>query len=222
MVTKSITGASAILLAAAVAIAAYWTALSGLGIIGDGRSSGGSTVSDGMRVDSATGFAFPSSHKFKVGKDLSLLGVGTRKKAIINVYSVGFYGGKGVTKAIEDKSGKDASNAVISSKGPRAALLTFAMGVGAEKMAEALTNIEGVKQSTKDAFGDMILNGIGGKLKKGESMTLEWKGSDTVIATARGQVLGEMKDKDLFTGLLKVYLGPKSVSPSLRANIGAE
>lgn len=53
-------------------------------------------------------------------------------------------------------------------------------------------------------------------------MTLEWKGSDTVITTARGQVLGEMKDKDLFTGLLKVYLGPKSVSPSLRANIGAE
>lgn len=163
MVTKSITGASAILLAAAVAIAAYWTALSGLGIIGDGGSSGG-TVSDGMRVDSATGFAFPSSHKFKVGKDLALLGVGTRKKAIINVYSLGFYGGKGVTKAIEGKSGKDASNAVISSKGPRAALLTFAMGVGAGKMAEALTNIEGVKQSTKDAFGDMILNGIGGKV----------------------------------------------------------
>lgn len=58
------------------------------------------------------------------------------------------------------------------------------------------------------------------QLKKGESMTLEWKGSDTVVATARGKVLGEMKDKDLFIGLLNVYLGPKTVSPSLRENIG--
>lgn len=213
MVTKSISGTFAILLAAAVALSAYYMALSGFG------SSGVSPSSEGMRVDQTTGFEFPPSYKFKVG-NLSILGVGTRKKAVINVYSVGFYGNKAVTKAIEGKSGAAASKAVISSKGPKAVLLTFAMGVGAEKMAEALTNIEGVKQQTKDAFGSMIMDGVGGKLKKGEHFTLEWKGSDTVIATARGKVLGEMKDKDLFVGLLNVYLGPKTVSPSLRANIG--
>ena len=215
MVTKSISGTFAILLAAAVAFSAYYMALSGFG-----SSAGISPSSEGMRVDQTTGFEFPPSHKFPKVGNLSILGVGTRKKAIINVYSVGFYGNKQVAKAIEGKSGAAASKAVISAKGPRAALLTFAMGVGAEKMAEALTNIEGVKQSTKDAFGSMIMDGVGGKLKKGEHFTLEWKGSDTVVASARGKVLGEMKDKDLFVGLLNVYLGSKTVSPSLRANIG--
>ena len=216
MVTKSITGTFAILLAAAVALSTYYyMALSGFG----SSTCSVSPSSEGMRVDRTTGFEFPPSYKFKVG-NLSILGVGTRKKAVINVYSVGFYGNKAVTKAIEGKSGAAASKAVISSKGSRAALLTMAMGVGAEKMAEALTNIEGVKQPTKDAFGSMIMDGVGGKLKKGEHFTLEWKGSDTVIASARGKVLGEMKDKDLFVGLLNVYLGPKTVSSSLRANIG--
>jgi len=205
----------AIFLAVAVAFSAYYMALSGFG-----SSAGISPSSDGMRVDPTTGFDFPPSYKFPKAGSLNILGVGTRKKAIINVYSVGFYGNKQVAKAIEGKSGAAASKAVISAKGPRAALLTFAIGVGAEKMAEALTNIEGVKQSTKDAFGSMIMDGVRGKLKKGEHFTLEWKGSDTVVASARGKVLGEMKDKDLFVGLLNVYLGPKTVSPSLRANIG--
>ena len=112
MVTKSISGTFAILLAAAVALSAYYMALSGFG------SSGVSPSSEGMRVDQTTGFEFPPSYKFKVG-NLSILGVGTRKKAVINVYSVGFYGNKAVTKAIEGKSGAAASKVVISSKGPK-------------------------------------------------------------------------------------------------------
>lgn len=211
--TKSSSGTFAILLAAAVALLAYWTALSS----GNGAATDGSLI-----VDPATGIGFPPVQRFKVGKDLSLLGVGVRKKAVINVYAVGFYGHKSVAKAVGEKSKKKALEAIISAKGPRAAQLTFAMGVGAAKMAEALSNIDGVAQESKDKFSEMILTGIGGKMKKGETMTLEWKGSDVVVVTARGSPIGEMKDKDLFKGLLNVYLGPKSVSPSLKANIGAK
>jgi len=196
----------------ALAVAALWFAGGG----------GPSDAVDGEVVDPATGHSFPTVAKFHIGKNLQLLGVGTRKKAVLNVYSIGFYSNKATKKSLQDKSGKALCDSLIDAKSaPRAIQMAFSMGVNAEKMAEALTNIEGVAESTKQAFGDMILTGIGGKLKKGERMTLEWKqGGQTVVLTARGKYIGEMKDKDLYQGLLNVYLSKKTVSPSLRANLG--
>ena len=218
MVTKSLTGTLVIAAAALAALMAHGTALSA--VLAALSGPGGASLSDGSMADAATGLVFPATQKFRVGGGLSLLGVGIRKKAVINVYSVGFYGSKAVARAVEGRSGKKACGAAISAKGPKAVQLTFVMGVGAAKMADALSNVDGVSQETKDAFGDMIITGMGGKMLKGETMTIEWKGSDVVVVTARGKLIGEMKDRDLHRGLLDIYLGPKSVSPSLKASIG--
>lgn len=228
MTKKSLGGAFVTLLAAAIALLAYGMALFPF-IHGMTTTSTSVAVEDGTRIDGATGIAFPSTQKFQVDKkrnDMTLLGVGTRKKAIINVYSVGLYGSPSVVKAITGKGqGSDeVCTAVLEAKGTKAALLTFAMGVGGEKMADAISNIPGPEQSVKDAFHDMIVAGIGGKINKGESMTFEWKGSggggEMVEVTVRGTKIGETKDKTFARALLEVYLGPKSVSPSLKKNMG--
>eukprot|EP00980_Cylindrotheca_fusiformis_P025276 scaffold13392_cov77-Cylindrotheca_fusiformis.AAC.1 len=58
-------------------------------------------------------------------------------------------------------------------------------------------------------------------MKKGESMSFEWKGADTIVASARGKPICEMKDKALAAGLLEMYMDKKkSVSPTLVQNLG--
>jgi len=184
-------------------------------------TTGSVDFEEGFKTDQATGFSFPLQHNFQVaGKKLELLGLGTRRKAIINVYSVAFYGSKPVVKALaKNKDEKTKCETIVESKGTKAAFLTMNMGLNADKMAEALSNIAGVKEKTKQEFGEMILTGIGGKLERGESMTIEWKPPHLVAISARGKLLGDVKDKNMYDGLLKAYLGPKAVSPALKKDI---
>jgi hypothetical protein len=81
---------------------------------------------------------------------------------------------------------------------------------------------ENVDEDVKNEFHGMVIEGMGGgKMKKGESMTFEWKGADTIAASARGTAIGEMKDKALAAGVLGLYLDrKKSVSPTLLRNLG--
>jgi hypothetical protein len=85
-----------------------------------------------------------------------------------------------------------------------------------------VTFSENVEEEVKKEFHGMLIKGMGGgKMKKGDSMTFEWKGTDTIVATARGVKIGKMKDKSLASGILELYLGAKkSVSPSLTENLG--
>ena len=95
------------------------------------------------------------------------------------------------------------------------------MGIGPEKIAEAVSQLENVDQSIRDEFFKMIVDGLGeGKMKKGEIMTFEWKGADAITVPARGVLVGTMKDKALAQGVLDLYVGPKSVSPTLRESLG--
>ena len=90
------------------------------------------------------------------------------------------------------------------------------------QIAEAVSQIDGVREDIKKEFHDMIVDGLGGgKIKKGENMTFEWKGSEITV-TARGKLIGKMNDKALASGVLDLYLGPKSVSPSLLQNLGCK
>ena len=89
------------------------------------------------------------------------------------------------------------------------------MGIGPEKIAEAISGLKDVDPTVRQEFHDMLLQGLGGKMLKGESMTFEWKGLDSISVTARGKKIGTMKNKDLAKGVLSLYVGPKSVSPSL-------
>ena len=122
--------------------------------------------------------------------------------------------------ALAAVSGKDAS-ALGKSKGPKVAKLVFTMGIGEHKVATALSAVSGVKVAVIDAFNDMLLAGIGGKMFKDEVLTLEWDGNDRVSVQIRGKAAGSMKDKALAQGLLDMYLGKGGVSRTLKEDIDA-
>eukprot|EP00567_Pseudictyota_dubia_P005526 CAMPEP_0197440772 /NCGR_PEP_ID=MMETSP1175-20131217/7196_1 /TAXON_ID=1003142 /ORGANISM="Triceratium dubium, Strain CCMP147" /LENGTH=198 /DNA_ID=CAMNT_0042970941 /DNA_START=50 /DNA_END=643 /DNA_ORIENTATION=- len=196
---QTVLGTTLILLAVAIAGISYYAALTPVGVgIGalfqDAAKSSTATASgndplktaasgrvdfEGTRAESNTGALFPRVRSFSVGRDMSLIGVGVRKKAILNVYSVGLYGAKQAVRAVESKAGEYARcHAFMDEKlkASRAAVLQFNMGVSAEKMADALSAVEGPSQEIKDTFMAMIVKGISGKVAKGEEMTIEWKG----------------------------------------------
>ena len=175
-------------------------------------------------VDPNTGLAFKPTRDFHVSKRMQILGVGTRKKAILNVYSVGVYASKPIVKQWQSdklllKGPTRCQTAILESRAPRAVVLKFSMGIGAEKIAEAVSGIPGVSSSTRHEFQAMIVDGIGGKLQKNDEMTFEWKGLDRITVSARGKSIGTVKDKALAQGVLSLYVGPKSVSPSLLTDL---
>mmetsp|Transcript_3912 Transcript_3912/g.6159 ORF Transcript_3912/g.6159 Transcript_3912/m.6159 type:complete len:225 (-) Transcript_3912:27-701(-) len=218
------------LLLIVVAVVAYWLGAAN-------HRSAVSSSSEDVMIDAATGIEFPKQQSFSSkSKPMSLVGVGTRKKAIINVYSVGLFVSDAIQKNLgvnNKQQGADICHTIRNSNSAKAVQLIFAMGIGPEKIAEAMTQLPNtVDPAVTTAFQIMLVQGLGdGKLQKGESMSFEWKngggggggGSDTILVTARGTYIGEMKDKALALGVLDLYLGQKtSVSPSLLKNLGCK
>uniref|UniRef100_A0A7S2CCW4 Chalcone isomerase domain-containing protein n=1 Tax=Florenciella parvula TaxID=236787 RepID=A0A7S2CCW4_9STRA len=182
----------------------------------DQTTSGGHA---GMRMDPGTGIEFPLSKSFDIGGgQLLLAGVGTRAKAaVVKIYGAGYYASEKVLKEAATKSGgKGVAKEVIKGGGTQAVVLTFAMGIGAGKVAEALSGVGGVAPDVITTFQKLLLDGMGGSMKKGESMTLEFgPRGEVVLVTVRGKKVGEMKDKALHAGLKEMYLGAKPVSQTL-------
>ena len=220
-----------VLLVILVAVGAYWMgtqqAISTFLTTTTTDSAGKGTTTT-TRVDPTTGIAFDEKASFfHVHKNLQLRGVGTRKKAILNIYSMGMYVSPPLAKEL-DKVDTTTGNAsicktILDSKAPRAVQLHMNMGIGPEKIAEAVSGIEGVEEQVRKTFHDMLLEGMGeGKMKSGEVLTFEWKGNEEIFVTVRGSYIGSVKDAALAQGVLALYVGPKSVSPSLRRNLGCE
>lgn len=120
-----------------VAIVSYWF---GANSVGPGISQG-----SGFLTDTATGINFANSKTFAVNRGaMSLTGIGTRKKAFVNIYSLGFYVSnplqKQITKATASSS-KTTCETIIESNQPKAVELTFAIGIGPEKIAEAIEQL---------------------------------------------------------------------------------
>ena len=61
---------------------------------------------------------------------------------------------------------------------------------------------------------------MGGKMLRGESLTLEWNGP-LVSVTIRGKPVGTTKDKAFAEALQALYLGKAAVSPTLKDDIKA-
>mmetsp|Transcript_96620 Transcript_96620/g.275769 ORF Transcript_96620/g.275769 Transcript_96620/m.275769 type:complete len:151 (-) Transcript_96620:469-921(-) len=123
---------------------------------------------------------------------------------------------KVLKEAATKSGGKGVAKEVIKGGGTQAVVLTFAMGIGAGKVAEALSGVGGVAPDVITTFQKLLLDGMGGSMKKGESMTLEFgPRGEVVLVTVRGKKVGEMKDKALHAGLKEMYLGAKPVSQTL-------
>lgn len=181
-------------------------------------------VGEGVKVCKATSIQFPTEAFFGCCGNLQLAGVGVRKKAnIIPVYSVGMY-----TKGPGLSGG--SAKALLGASAPKAARLTFALitGVKAADAAQALRDgvakVGGVEESAMNKFQALLESGIGAeKMKKGDSMTLEWGGGGKAVeVTVRGKKVGKIADASLAKGLLRLYLDEKNtVSPALIKDIGS-
>ena len=93
--------------------------------------------------------------------------------------------------------------------------------MASKKIAEVLADVNTLDDA-KLNFVKMLMTGIGGKMFKGEIMTIEWKSDSNfiVLLIAQGNIIREIKNELLYNGLLETYLGCNSVSPSLRQDIG--
>jgi len=150
-------------------------------------------------VDKVTGLVFPM-HRILPhggrGRELTLLGVGPRRKNLfvveVNVYAVGLYletSLLGRLKAFRGKSSEALAKevkyyATLMKEGSglnRALYLIFARTVPAGKIVEALAAVDGVKKEVMADFKKSLLAAIGSSLKEKETLTLAW----TVRKTCR-------------------------------------
>mmetsp|Transcript_20250 Transcript_20250/g.60408 ORF Transcript_20250/g.60408 Transcript_20250/m.60408 type:complete len:163 (-) Transcript_20250:28-516(-) len=137
--------------------------------------------------EAATGFDFPAKHKLG-----ALKGLGVRKKGPIKVYAVGRYETK-----------LKASNF----------LLKMSMGVGAEKMANAL--VAAVEPRCKDKaavedFKDMMIGALPDGCKKRTELAFSTTGGKLALAV-NGKARGAVASKPLCKAFCDVYTDKKAV-----------
>lgn len=138
---------------------------------------------------------------------------------MLTIYSMGFYAEQGTLLATG--GGEECTKALHEAGGRMAVTLTFHMGVGAKKVAEALAGVTGVDKDVIKSFQAMLVDGMGGTMAKHESMTIEWTGRGSILVSVRGKPIGEVDDAKLASGLLDMYIGGKTVSPSMVKDIAA-
>jgi hypothetical protein len=171
-------------------------------------------------TDKATGIKFAPTFK-----DLTLFGVGVRKKGPIKVYSVGMYCSESLKEKLStmSKSGKEALQTLRNGakETPTTFLLEMNFKVGAEKMANAIA--ESVtprykgKSSDVDDLKSLITTGVGanGSVGKGNKLRFDCLG-DAVAVAVDGKDQGKVSSKGLSEAMCDVYLDDKCVSPTMR------
>lgn len=177
--------------------------------------------------DRATGIEFQP----KLGNDLYLLGVGVRKKAIINVYSVGAYSSYDAKRSLSSLSAKSDRKAALSSlqsaakSSPTTFRLEMAFKAGADAMASAIAESvaprHGGEKSDVEKLKALIFDGVkakGGTATKGTTFLFECRPGEGVGVSVDGTSVGEVQSEDLGAAFCDVFLDDKAVSPALRDN----
>ncbi|CAB9501847.1 Lipase class 3 family protein [Seminavis robusta] len=173
--------------------------------------------------DKATGIPFVPQLN-----ELSLFGVGVRKKGPIKVYAVGLYCSETLKQKLSTISkaadkGKQALAALREGvkEHPTTFLLEMNFKVGAEKMANAIAEsvsprYTGPATDVDDLKG-LIANGVKPMGSVGKGNKIQFDCSTEGIAVAvDGQDQGNVTSSGLAAAFCDVYLDDKSVSPTLR------
>lgn len=173
-------------------------------------------------TDKATGISFAPNKG-----ELTLFGVGVRKKGPISVYSVGMY----CTNALKEKlasmsrsaeKGKAALAALRegAKEEPCAAfLLQMSFKVGAEKISAAIADSVASRHSTAsevDSLKSLIFDGVSAKgaATKGTTFLFDCS-SEGIEVAVDGKVQGNVPSPGLAKAFCDVYLDGKCVSPKL-------
>jgi Chalcone isomerase-like len=176
--------------------------------------------------DKATGISF--ADKLKGNGDLSLFGVGVRKKGPIKVYSVGMYGSSTVQESLSTLSKtadkKAALKALQMGAGTSNTSFVLKMNfkVGAEKMASAIADSVSPRHNTASEVGELkelILTGVADKGACVKGTVLQFDVDNGVEVTIDGKTQGKVKSSGLAKAFCDVYLDDKCVSPPLRESI---
>jgi len=184
-----------------------------------------SSLRGGALVDPITKIEFDD----KLG-NLSLLGVGVRKKGPIKVYSVGVYSNDDVVGAMASlpKSNYEGALTALresikstSKKLKTTFLLKMSFKVGAEKIAAAIAESVDPRTSDKSAvetLKQLILDGVTAKGAATPGTTLQFNCSDEgVTLFVDGTEIGSAPG--LCQAFCDVFLDVDGVSPALRDSI---
>lgn len=182
--------------------------------------------------DKATGISFADKLKGGSGGDLSLFGVGVRKKGPIKVYSVGMYGSSTVQESLStysktaDKKAalKALQTGVADSSSSKSFVLKMNFKVGAEKMASAIADsvsprCHNAAASEVGELKELILTGVADKGACVKGTVLQFDVDDGVEVIIDGKTQGEVKSSGLAKAFCDVYLDDKCVAPPLRESI---
>jgi hypothetical protein len=191
-------------------------------------------------TEKATGVNFASKWR----DQLDLLGVGVRKKAVINVYAVAMYAQAELKEKLGEfsysKQKKEAleclrQGAMAAAASTAAAdattsscafLLEMTFKAGAEKIASALADSVATRYSGSvgdvDAFKSLVLSGLSasGKTAATKGTRFEFHCQDSGLhVSVDGKDQGQVASPGLAQAFCNVYLDDKCVSPAFRDNI---
>lgn len=181
--------------------------------------------------DPATGVSFPP----KLDDDLYLLGVGVRRKAIINVYSVGAYSSYKARTSLSDspagsrnkKESLEQLRTAVRSADRTSFVLEMTFKASAETMAGAIADSVSPRhtgdRSDVDTLKKIILEGVkkvkkGGAATKGTSFRFDCA-QDVLSVSVDGEMVGSLISQSLPGAFCDIYLDDKAVSPALRESI---
>jgi hypothetical protein len=148
------------------------------------------------------------------GQNLSLNGVGLRKRAIFKVYVAGLYTGQKSTNAA----------AIVNDKGARRVSLRMLREVEAQSFIDSFN--EGLKNNTPEAQLAAMkpqvdalvatLNSIG-EAKKGDVINFDFTPDGGTRITLNGQPKGNpIPGADFFAAVLRIWLGDKPADEALK------
>eukprot|EP00560_Eucampia_antarctica_P006138 CAMPEP_0197823160 /NCGR_PEP_ID=MMETSP1437-20131217/481_1 /TAXON_ID=49252 ORGANISM="Eucampia antarctica, Strain CCMP1452" /NCGR_SAMPLE_ID=MMETSP1437 /ASSEMBLY_ACC=CAM_ASM_001096 /LENGTH=185 /DNA_ID=CAMNT_0043422173 /DNA_START=95 /DNA_END=652 /DNA_ORIENTATION=- len=160
--------------------------------------------------------------------DLSIFGVGVRRKGPIKIYSVGLYGNSTARESIKDLSAssnkEDAFEELrskVKSNPPTTFLLKMNFKVGAEKMASAIADSVAPRHSGDsnevDNLKKLIFEGISEKGAATKGTTFQFDCSnDKISVSVDGVDQGSVESSGLSQAFCDVYLDKNSVSNALK------
>jgi hypothetical protein len=148
------------------------------------------------------------------GPELVLNGAGVRSRMMFDVYAAGLY--------LTEKKSNAAD--VLALGGPKRVSMTMMRDVGAEQLAESLT--DGIKLNSSPAELEKMKPQLDelmatmkavGQAKKGDLITLDFVPDVGTRVGVNGKEVGKpMAGADFYRALLRIWLGDKPVQDNLK------
>ncbi|MCU0805330.1 MAG: chalcone isomerase family protein [Burkholderiales bacterium] len=167
-----------------------------------------------------SGVKIADTARVGAGPELVLNGAGVRSRMMFDVYAAGLY--------LAEK--KSSAADVLALAGPKRVSLTMMRDVGADQLAESLS--EGIKLNSSAAELEKMKSQLDelmstmkavGQAKKGDLITLDFVPEVGTRIGVNGKEVGKpIAGADFYRALLKIWLGDKPVQDNLKkALLGA-